>query len=221
MTQTLERAHNSGGSLDFAVDTESLGPVVIRAEGVYQKDVYSPIIDRGALAIGDLVGALKMTKGDKFKYVIGADFNVLTDLMVSGQFIQERNLDYVDKNVDFDGTTTCNTNDSLNAANCGVYTADFAAMHMSNGFKKAEKNKEFYSLFFSKPFGASGEGRWNNILMLEEGGGRWNRFDIEYSLTDSLIGSLEYNKYWGDKDTQFGQLLNASNIQVGLKYLLQ
>jgi len=221
MTETMERAHNIGGSLDFAVDTENLGPVVIRAEGVYQKDVYSPIIDRGALAIGDLTQALKMTKGDKFKYVIGADFNVFTDMMVSGQFIQERNLDYVDRNVDFDGSTTCNATDSMNTANCGVYTADFAAMHMSNGFKKAEENKEFYSLFFSKPFGASGEGRWNNILMLEEGGGRWNRFDIEYSMTDSLIGSIEFNNYWGDSNTQFGQLNDASNIQLGLKYLLQ
>ena len=220
MTQTMERAHNIGGSLDFAVDTESLGPVVIRAEGVYQKDVYSPIVDRGKLAIGDLVGALQMKKGDKFKYVLGADFNVLTDMMISGQFIQERNLDFQDKNIDFDGTA-CTANNSLNAANCGVYTADFAAMHMSNGFKKAEENKEFYSLFFSKPFGASGEGRWNNILMLEEGGGRWNRFDVEYSMTDSLIGSIEFNNYWGDKNTQFGQLENASNIQIGLKYLLQ
>jgi len=220
MTQTMERAHNIGGSLDFAIDTENLGPVVIRAEGVYQKDVYSPIVDRGKLAIGDLVGALQMKKGNKFKYVLGADFNVLTDMMVSGQFIQERNLDFKDENIDFDGTA-CTTNNSSNAANCGVYTADFAAMHMSNGFKKAEENKEFYSVFFSKPFGASGQGRWNNILMLEEGGGRWNRFDIEYSMTDSLIGSLEFNNYWGDKNTQFGQLDKASNIQVGLKYLLQ
>ena len=133
---------------------------------------------------------------------------------------QDKNSCFQDKNIDFDGTA-CTANNSLNAANCGVYTADFAAMHMSNGFKKAEENKEFYSLFFSKPFGASGEGRWNNILMLEEGGGRWNRFDIEYSMTDSLIGSLEFNNYWGDKDTQFGQLENASNIQFGLKYLLQ
>jgi len=87
--------------------------------------------------------------------------------------------------------------------------------------KKALKSKDFYSLFLSKPFGDSGEGRWNNILMLEEGGGRWNRFDVEYSLTNNLIGTAEYNKYWGDENSQFGQLEAASNVQVGLKYLFE
>jgi len=219
-TQTMKRAQNLGAAADFAIDTESMGPVVIRAEGLYQKDVYSPVIDRGALSIGNITKALTMRKGDKFKYVIGADVTALTDMMVSAQFIQERNLDFIDSNVDFDGAA-CSSTRSSNADSCGVYTADFAAMHMSNGFKKALKNKEFYSLFLSKPFGDSGEGRWNNILMLEEGGGRWNRFDVEYSLTNNLIGTAEYNKYWGDENSQFGQLEAASNVQVGLKYLFE
>jgi hypothetical protein len=96
-----------------------------------------------------------------------------------------------------------------------------STLHLSNGLQKAEKNKEFYSLFLSKPFGDSGEGRWNNILMLEEGGGRWNRFDVEYGFDDQLIGTFEVNKYFGDENTMFGQFENASNIQVGIKYLLQ
>ena len=137
--------------------------------------------------------------------------------MLSAQFIQERNLDYIDSPVDFNGTA-CS---SVSSTNCGVYTTDYAAMHLTNGFQKAIENKEFYSLFLSKPFGASGEGRWNNILMLEEGGGRWNRFDVEYSLSNELIGTIEYNKYWGDDNTQFGQLEAASNVQVGLKYLFE
>jgi len=219
-TQSLERAHNIGAAFDYAFDTESIGPVVIRGEGVYQKDIYSPVIDRGAMSIGDISKALTMRAGDKFKYVIGADVTALTDMMVSAQFIQERNLDFIDNNVDWDGST-CSTTKTLTAENCGVYTADFAAMHMSNGFKKGIENKEFYSLFLSKPFGASGEGRWNNILMLEEGGGRWNRFDVEYSLTNDLIGTVEYNKYWGDDNSQFGQLEAASNVQIGLKYLFE
>jgi len=209
-TQTLERAHNIGGSFDFALDTESLGPVVIRGEGVYTKDSRQPIVDKGRLSIGDLSRSLTMQKADKFKYVIGADVTALTDMMVSAQFIQERNLDFVDTASDI----TLDTAETK-------YTADFASMHMTNGFKKALKNKEFYSLFLSKPFGDSGEGRWNNILMLEEGGGRWNRFDVEYSLSNDLIGSIEYNKYWGDANSQFGQLEAASNIQLGLKYLFE
>jgi hypothetical protein len=218
-TETLKRAHNLGAAVDYAIETEKFGPVVIRAEGLYQKDVYSPIIDRGALAIGDLTSALKMTAGDKFRYVLGADFTVDTDMMVSGQFIQERNLDYVDKDVDWDGTACSAVALSANVSreNCGVYTADFASMHMSNGLKKADKNKNFYSLYLSKPFGASKEHRWNNIFMFEENGGKWNRLDAEYSLDDNTQLTAEYNKYWGNKDTQFGQLADSSNVQVGVK----
>ena len=200
-TQTLERAMNLGGSFDASIDTDEFGPVVIRGEAVYQKDVYSPVINKSKLAIGDLLEALKMEKGDKLKYAIGIDITALTNMMVSLQFIQERNLDFVD-----------------GAQSNGRYTADFASMHLTNGFNKALKNKEFYTLYLSKPFGSSDQHRWNNILILEENGGRWNRLDAEYTIDDNTVASVEYNKYWGDKNTQFGQLENASNIQVGLKY---
>ncbi|MBT7308501.1 MAG: hypothetical protein HN842_09810, partial [Gammaproteobacteria bacterium] len=197
--QSVKRAHNLGTAMDYALDTESLGGVVLRGEFLYQKDVYQPVMSLSKLALGDLVGALQMEKADRFKYVIGADITVLTNMMVSAQFIQDRNLDHVD---DSSG-----------------YTTDYATMHLNNGFNKAEENKEFYSLFFSKPFGAEQQHRWNNILMLEENGGKWNRFDVEYSFNDELIGSFEYDKYWGDADTQFGQLESSSNLQLGLKYI--
>jgi len=199
--QTTVRTHNIGVATDFSIDTESMGPVVVRGEFLYQKDSRQPIIDKNHLSIGDLTGALTMEKADRFKYVIGADVTVMTDMMVSAQFIQDRNLDFVD--------------------GANRYTASYANMHLSNGFKKDFENKEFYSLFFSKPFGESGEGRWNNITMLEEGGGRWNRFDVEYSLSNELVGTLEFNKYWGDANSQFGQLENTSNVQVGLKYIIE
>jgi len=218
-TQTLERAHNIGASFDTSIETEDLGPVVIRAEGLYQKDVYQPVVDRGALSIGDLASALTMRKGDRFKYVIGADITALTNMMISAQFIQDINLDYIDNNLDFDGSS-CSAARVItgNEANCGVYTLDFASMHLSNGLQKAEKNKEFYSLFLSKPFGASGEHRWNNIFMFEENGGKWNRLDAEFSIDDDTQVTAEWNKYWGDANTQFGQLEKSSNIQVGFKY---
>jgi hypothetical protein len=206
--QTVERAHNVGAALDFAVDTETMGPVVLRGEFLYAKDVYSPVIDKGALSVGDMTNALTMHKGDRFKYVLGADVTVMTDMMVSAQFIQDRDLDYVDGEGSY-------------YSNSQKYTTDYATMSLTNDFNKAEENKNFYSLFFSKPFGESGEGRWNNIFIYEEGGGKWNRFDVEYGMTDQLIGTIEYNKYWGDENTTFGQFENASNIQVGLKYLLQ
>jgi len=209
--QETKRVHNIGGSFDMAIDTPDLGPVVIRGEALYMKDTYSPVMDRNKLSYGDLVGALTMRKGDRFKYVLGADITALTNMMVSVQFIRDTNLDHIDNNVDYDGAT-------CNSANCGVYTVDYSTMHLSNGFNKAAKNKDFYSLFLSKPFGESGQHRWNNILMLEETGGRWNRFDIEYAIDDNTVGSVEWNKYWGDNNTQFGQLKNSSNIQVGLKY---
>ena len=216
-TESLERAHNIGGSIDTTIETEDYGPVVIRAEGIFQKDVYQPVMDRGALSIGDLPAALTMRKSDRFKYVIGADITALTNMMVSLQFIQDINLDHIDNNVDFDGTQ-CSYANTFTYENCGVYTLDFANMHMSNGMQKAEKAKEFVSIYLSKPFGDSGEHRWNNILMLEENGGQWNRLDVEYTIDDNTQATAEFNRYWGNANTQFGQLEKSSNIQLGLKY---
>jgi len=200
--QTVKRAKNIGGSFDMAIETEGLGPVVIRGEALYQKDIYSPVMDKSKLDIGNLPAALEMVKGDKFKYVLGADITALTNMMVSAQLIQERDLDFID-------------GDQLT----GRYTADYATMNLLNGLNKATKNKEFYSLFFSKPFGGEQQHRWNNIFMYEENGGKWNRFDVEYSFSDELIGTFEYDKYWGDANTQFGQLEASSNAQLGLKYI--
>jgi hypothetical protein len=208
--QTVKRAHNIGGSFDTAIETEGLGPVVLRGEALYQKDVYSPVMDLTALSIGDLTDSLKMEKGDRFKYVLGADITALTNMMVSVQFIQDRNLDYVDTSSTISGNS--------DISSLGKYTADYSTMSMSNSFNKAEKDKNFYSLFFSKPFGASGEHRWNNIFMFEENGGKWNRLDAEFSIDDDTQATVEYNKYWGDANTQFGQLEKSSNIQVGVKY---
>jgi len=218
MTQTLKRAHNIGASFDKTIETDKYGPVVLRAEGVYQKGVYQPVIDRGALSIGDLEAALTMRKGNRFKYVVGADITALTNMMVSLQFIQDINLDYIDNKVDFDGEACTATRAGGKIENCGVYSLDFASMHLSNGLKKADKTKEFVSIYFSKPYGESGQHRWNNITMVEEGGGRWNRFDTEYTLDDNTVLTAEWNKYFGNENTQFGQLRNSSNVQLGVKY---
>jgi hypothetical protein len=199
--QEVKRVVNLGGSFDMAVETKALGPVVIRGEALYTKDGYSPIIDKTKLSYGDLVGALEMVKADRFKYVLGADITALTNMMVSFQYIEDRNLDYVD--------------------GANRYTADYATMSMSNGFNKAIESKNFYSLFLSKPFGASGEHRWNNITMLEEsanGNGKWNRLDAEFSIDDDTQATIEWNRYWGDVNSQFGQLDKSSNLQVGVKY---
>ena len=207
--QTVERAHNIGGSFDTTIESNILGPVVLRGEALYQKDVYSPVMDLASLSIGDLPKALTMVKGDRFKYVLGVDITALTNMMVSLQFIQDRNLDYIDSNVGVTG----NTSISL-----PKFTTDYSTMSLTNNFNKAEENKEFYSLYLSKPFGASGQHRWNNILMYEENDGFWNRLDAEYTLTDNMMLTGEYNKYWGNNNTQFGQLEDSSNIQVGVKY---
>ena len=53
--------------------------------------------------------------------------------------------------------------------------------------------------------------------MLEAGDGFWNRLDAELSVNDDIQVTAEYNKYWGEENTQFGQLETASNIQVGIK----
>ena len=54
--------------------------------------------------------------------------------------------------------------------------------------------------------------------MLEDGGGKWNRLDAEFSINDDTQATVEWNKYFGDENTQFGQLAKSSNVQVGVKY---
>jgi len=219
MTEKLNPITQIGGSFDTAIETAAFGPVVIRGEALYQKDVMSPVVIREStngvdLAHGFLVSSVKMVPGDRFKYVLGADITALTNMMVSAQFIQDRNLDYVDSG-------SYGSSNAEQASVSGVdwkYTADMATMSLTNNLNKAEENKEFYSLFLSKPFGASGEHRWNNIFMFEENGGKWNRLDAEFSIDDDTQATVEYNKYWGDANTQFGQLEKSSNIQVGVKY---
>jgi hypothetical protein len=211
--EKTNRIETLGGSFDTALETAQLGPVVLRGEFTYDVGVMTPIVDRAKLNIGDAVGALTSQKGDRFSYVLGADITALTNMMVSGQIIQIRNLDFVD--------TTYTPKDSTGTAShiAGArYTGDMATMHLTNGLKKADENKEFYSLFLSKPFGASGEHRWNNIFMYEDGDGKWNRLDAEFSIDDNTQITLEWNEYFGDKNTQFGQLAESSNVQAGFKY---
>ena len=205
-TEKKNKIHNMGSSLDYSLETD-FAPVVLRGEFLYQKDVMSPVVNKAKLRIGNLTEGLTSVKGDRFKYVLGADVTVMTNLMLSGQFIQDRNLDFIDETV---------TAGNITGAR---YTADQSAMHLTNGLQKAEENKEFYSFFMSKPFGAEQQHRWNNIFMFEENGGKWNRADVEYSFSDEIIGSAEYNKYWGDENTQFGQMEKSSNFQLGLKYI--
>ncbi len=217
--EKTNRIESLGGSFDAAIETAAFGPVVLRGEALYDVGVMTPIVDLAALNIGDGAGAVTTQEGDKFSYVLGADITALTNMMVSGQFIQQRNLDYVDIT-----HTPSDTLGNASHVSGARYTGDAATMHITNGLRKADRNKEFVSLFLSKPFGASGEHRWNNILMLELGDkgtasqGRWNRLDVEYSINDDVQATAEYNKYWGDDNSQFGQLKKSSNIQVGVKY---
>ena len=209
MIEKHARITSIGGSFDTAVETASVGPVVFRGEFLYDKDTMQPVVTRKAADFQDLdhgffIHALQPKKSDIVRYVLGADITALTNMMVSAQYIQISNLDFVDEGSK-DSTTW-------------KYTGDTASMHLSNNMKKGKKNKEFYSLFLSKPFGASGEHRWNNILMLEEDGGKWNRLDAEFSINDDTQATVEWNKYFGDENTQFGQLAKSSNVQVGVKY---
>jgi hypothetical protein len=210
MTEKTANITNIGASFDNTVETDFIGPIVLRGEFLYQKDVMQPVIVRKAangvdLNHGFLVSSVYMEEADMFKYVLGADITVATNMLVSAQFIQNRNLDFYDVgNKD---------------ATDWKYTGDMATMSLTNNLQKGKENKEFYSLFLSKPFGPSQLGRWNNITIYEEGDGWWNRFDVEYSFSDELVGSFELNNYWGDANTQFGQMEDSSNIQVGLKYL--
>jgi len=213
--ETMNRTHNLGASFDTNVDTDSLGPVVLRGEFLYQQDVMVPVIDRNKLAIGDLAGSLKTEETDFFKSVLGVDITVMTNLLVSTQLINFFNLDYVDENLDSNGVACAGV------ANCGRYTGDPSTLSLLNNMKKGDEIETFVSFFLSKPFGAEQQHRWNNIIIAENGGGYWDRLDMEYSFTDFIIGTAETNFYWGDKDTTFGQFDKSSNLQLGVKYLFQ
>ena len=212
MTEKHAPIQSFGGSFDTAIESV-VGPVVLRGEFMYDKDVMTPIVDKAYLRIGHAVKALTSQKGDRFSYVLGADITRLTNMMVSAQFIQIRNLDFVDSTTTIDASAS-----GIETVTGARYTANPATMHMTNGLMKAEESTEFVSVFLSKPFGASGEHRWNNITMYEENGGLWNRLDAEYSIDDDTQATIELNQYWGNEDTQFGQLAESSNIQVGIKY---
>ena len=202
--QSVVKTKNIGGSFDTSFNHSALGPVVVRGEALYTQDGKQPVVDKALFAIGDLPGALTMLDADRFKFVLGVDVTVLTNMLISTQYISDRNLDFIDGN-----------------QATGKYTTDYATMHLSNGFNKAIENKQYGSLFLSKPFGNSGQHRWNNITMLEQGTGEdayWNRFDVSWGLSDDVEGTFELNNYWGNPNTQFGQLSDASNKQVGLKY---
>ena len=211
MEESRSRVSSIGGSFDYGTQWGEV-PVVIRGEFLYDHNEKQPVVDKLLLGIGDLTNALVMEDMDRFSYVLGVDITVMTNLLISGQFIQMINLDYVDDE------RTCTTQTGIRF-DCSRYTADFSTVHMTNGLNQGWEYKEFYSLFLSKPFGESQLGRWNNIVMYEDGGGWWDRFDVEYSFTDEWIGSAEINLYWGDEDTTFGQFEESSNIQVGIKYI--
>lgn len=212
--ETLDRIHNIGGAFDTSVDVGAK-PVVIRGEFLYQQDVMVPVIDRNAMSIGDIAGALKTEETDFFKSVVGVDVNVMTNLLISVQLINFFNLDYIDEDKDATGAACGGT------ANCGRYTGDPANLSLANGLKKGDEIETFISFFLSKPFGEQQQHRWNNIIIAENDGGYWDRLDVEFSFTDFVIGTAEANFYWGDTDTLFGQFENSSNFQVGLRYLFQ
>jgi hypothetical protein len=211
MTETRSRVHSVGGSFDYGIEGAGV-PLVLRAEVLYDQDEKQAVVDKRLLGIGDLTNALTMQDMDKFSYVIGLDATLLTNMLVSGQFIQMNNLDFVED------TRTCTTQVG-NTYDCSRYTADFATLHLTNGLNKGWEDKEFYSLFFSKPFGEAQLGRWNNITIFEEGGGWWNRLDAEYSISDEFVVTGELDVYWGDEDTTFGQFKESSSVGVGIKYI--
>jgi hypothetical protein len=196
--EKLNRISTLGLSFDTALDGTSV-PVVLRGEFSYDVATKQPVIDLDELSIGNIVEALKMEDADMFKYVFGVDVTVLTNLLVSTQLIQFYNLDYIDED--------------------NRYTGDFSAMSLGNGLKKGDEVETFISFFLSKPFGPDVQHRWNNILIAENDGGYWNRFDVEYSFNDEMVGTVEWNKYWGDEDTTFGQFEDSSNLQLGFKYI--
>jgi len=132
----------------------------------------------------------------------------MTNLFTSFQFMDVWNLDYVDQSVKYGDNVY------------KKYTANPATMNLSNGLKAAEEHAIMYTLFLSKPFLESDALRVNNLLLVEnENGGIWNRLDAEYTYSDEIVLTAEWNQYGNDKNGVFGQFEDASSVQVGFKYI--
>jgi len=203
----MNRVHSIGGSFDYGIDTD-FAPFVLRGEFVYDKGAKQTVIDRNKLSYGDLEGTFGIEDADFIKYVIGLDVTVMTNLFTSFQFMDVWNLDYVDQKVNYNGTLHSR------------YTANPATMSLSNGLRKAEEHQIMYTLFLSKPFLESDALRVNNLLLIEnQDGGIWNKLDAEYSWSDTVVLTAEWNHYGNDKNGVFGQFEDASNLQIGFKYI--
>jgi len=210
-TEKQHRINTIGGSFDYAIDN-SFAPVIVRSEMVYDKDTLQPTVDLGKLAYGDVVGAFQNEKASFFNYVVGLDVTVMRNLFVSFQFMDKWNLDYKDGNSDWKGTK--------GDKSYGKFTANPASMSLSNGFRKAERHQIAYTLFLSKPFLEGETLRLNNLFLLEnQRGGYWDRFNLEYTYSDSIVLTAAVNQYGGDRYGVFGQFQNESNAQVGFKFI--
>jgi hypothetical protein len=206
-TEKMNRINSFGTSFDTTIDTPLI-PIVIRGEFLYETGVKTPVVDKLKLSYGDLAGALYMTEADFVKGVIGFDVNLFTNLFTSFQYMHVHNMDFVDETKTYNGKEY------------RIYTANPATLSLSNNMKTAEENQQMYTLYLSKPFLEGDVLRVNNLFLLEgEGGGYWNRFDMEYTYTDSLLFRAEYNVYGGDEYGIFGQFADQSSIQLGAKYL--
>ncbi len=206
--ENMHRVHSIGASFDTAIDT-SFAPIVVRGELVYDKGAKQVVMDKGLLDIGDLAGAIVSKDADMVKFVIGLDVTVMRNLFVSFQYMQLTNLNYVEESSAYG-----------NSGAFKKYSANPATMHITNGFKAAEEHQIGYTLFLSKPFLENDALRVNNIFLYEnEDGGMWNRFDLEYSWSDEIILTAEYNYYGGDDNAVFGQFVEQSNAQLGFKYI--
>jgi hypothetical protein len=206
-TEKMNRINSYGTSFDATIDTPLI-PIVLRGEFLYETGVKTPVVDKLKLSYGDLAGALYMEEADFMKGVIGVDVTLFTNLFTSFQYMHVHNMDFIEETKTYNGKSY------------EVYTANPATLSLSNNMKKAEEDQQMYTFFLSKPFLEGDVLRVNNLFLLEgEDGGFWNRFDMEYTYTDSLILRAEYNVYGGDDYGIFGQFADQSSIQLGAKYL--
>ena len=192
----------------YKIDTD-FAPFVLRGEAVYDRGTKQVVMDKGLLDIGDLAGAITSIDADMLKLVVGLDVTVMTNLFVSVQYMQMTNLDYVETNSAYG-----------NSGSFKKYTANPATMHITNGFRAAEEHQTGFTLFLSKPFLENDALRVNNIILYEnEEKGIWNRFDLEYSWSDDIILTAEIDYYGGSDNAVFGQFVEQSNAQLGVKYI--
>jgi len=182
-------------------------------EALYQKDLPSAVVDLFKLAIGDLAGALTFEDADWFSHAVGTDLSLPGGTQLNLQWVQYRNLDYVDQ--PSSSTYIDPISGSEFTFDTSRYSIDWTTVSVGSPLVKARQVKNHYSIALSHTLAGI---ELTDQFMYESGGGKWNYLGAQANLAPQTRVSLAWHKYWGPQSTHFGVLQADSSVQASLRH---